>query len=137
MEGISMKNVVVWLVLMGFLGGTLRAGNVIEGPVTLDAQKLEAFKKSSKGKLGLVYVHAWWCGQCMLYQGKIKRFAKQHLDKVSLLIVHYGNSKAFLLKQFGIDDMGYVVRYENGAWSKPEQYPALALSAPGKMQPKK
>ena len=103
------------------------AQGVIEGPVTLDAQKLKAFEKASVGKIGLVYVHAWWCGQCMMYQGKIKRFAREHPDKVRLLIAHYGNSKAFLKTRFGIDDRGYVVRYENGKWSAPVQYPALSI----------
>lgn len=119
----------VWcsLVLMALSAGVVCAQGVIEGPVTLDAQKLEAFQKASAGKIGLVYVHAWWCGQCMMYQPKIKRFAREHSDKVRLLIAHYGKSKAFLKQRFGIGDRGYVVRYENGKWSAPVQYPALSI----------
>lgn len=101
-------------------------GSSIEEIQKLDSKALVAFTEKSTDKLGIVFVNAWWCGQCMFYKPKIIRFAKEHASRVELLIVDYGYSRPFLQERFKVDNRGYVLLLKNGKWLDPKHYPKMA-----------
>jgi len=75
---------------------------------TLDETSIAQIEADPR-PLKLIYVHAWWCGHCIMYQPSIQRFSSTNQTSVGMYQVNYNASLPYLRQRFDINDRGYVV----------------------------